>query len=203
MEEKSVRIPNQKRSIEKKEKIIMAAYEIFNIKGYFETNTAEIAVAAGVSTGSVYAYFKDKKDILLICLEMFGEELTQKICSAIAQTVESDTGNAAKNVLRIFVESHFAKRIFHDEVMSLLYRDEDVKIAFMQMERSMMSAIARELAKIGLDFTHEREQTYLLFTLVKGIEEQLAFEESSDIDKNILIEESARIMSAMFKYHKN
>lgn len=199
MEQKSVRIPNQKRSIEKKEKITQAAYEIFNTKGYYQTNTAEIAAAAGVSTGSVYAYFKDKKDILLICLQLFGEELTRKICAAISETISSDSRNIAKNVLRIFVESHYAKKLFHDEVMSLIYRDEDVKIAFMEIEKNMMSAIAAELSKAGKTFRHEREQTYLLFTLVQGIESQLAFEQYSDIDKDILIDECARIMGAMFK----
>ncbi len=199
MEEKSVRIPNQKRSIEKKEKIIQAAYGIFNTKGYYGTNTAEIAASAGVSTGSVYAYFKDKKDILLICLEMFGEELTRKICAAISKTIAIDTRDIAKNVLRIFVEFHYAKKLFHDEVMSLIYRDEDVKAGFMEIEKTMMAAIAAELAKAGYSFRHEREQTYLLFTLVQGIESHLAFEQASDIDKDILIEECARIMGAMFK----
>jgi len=194
-----VRIPNQKRSIEKKEKIIEAAYEIFNTKGYFETNTAEIAVEAKVSTGSFYAYFKDKKDILLICLKLFGEELTRKICTAIADTGAVHTHNAAKNVLNIIIESHYAKKTLHDEIMSLVYRDEDVRAAFMEMEQAMMSAIAAELAKAGLHFTHEREQTYLLFTMVQGIESQLAFELNADVDKNILIDECARLMGAMFQ----
>jgi Transcriptional regulator len=199
MEQKSVRIPNQKRSIEKKEKIIQAAYEIFNTKGYFDTNTAEIAAAAGVSTGSFYSYFKDKKDILLICMKAFGEELTEKICTTIADTGAVNTGNAARNVLKIIVESHYKKKTLHDEIMSLLYRDEDVRMAFREMEKAMMSAIAGELAKAGLYFKHEREQTYLLFTMVHGIESQLAFELNEDIDKTILIDECARMMGAMFK----
>ena len=37
---------------------------LFCEKGYYRTNTAEIAKAAGVSTGIVYSYFHDKKDIL-------------------------------------------------------------------------------------------------------------------------------------------
>ena len=59
-----VRIPKQKRSIEKKDAIIRASYTLFCEKGYYKTNTAEIAKMAGVSTGIVYSYFQDKKDIL-------------------------------------------------------------------------------------------------------------------------------------------
>ena len=36
-----VRIPKQKRSIEKKDAIIRASYTLFCEKGYYKTNTAE------------------------------------------------------------------------------------------------------------------------------------------------------------------
>ena len=35
-----IRIPKQKRSIEKKDAIIVASYELFCEKGYYKTNTA-------------------------------------------------------------------------------------------------------------------------------------------------------------------
>lgn len=38
-----IREPIQKRSIEKKEKIIQAGFELICEKGYYNTNTAEIA----------------------------------------------------------------------------------------------------------------------------------------------------------------
>ena len=54
---KEIREPRQERSIEKKNKIIRAGYELFSEVGYYNTNTAEIARRAGVSTGIVYGYF--------------------------------------------------------------------------------------------------------------------------------------------------
>ena len=59
-----IRKPVQKRSIETKKKIVDAAYALFSEVGYFNTNTAEIAKRAGVSTGIVYGYFKEKRDIM-------------------------------------------------------------------------------------------------------------------------------------------
>ncbi|MDE6302929.1 MAG: TetR/AcrR family transcriptional regulator [Clostridia bacterium] len=52
-----VREPKQERSIEKKNKIVQAGYELFSEVGYHSTNTAQIAKRAGVSTGIVYGYF--------------------------------------------------------------------------------------------------------------------------------------------------
>ena len=50
----NIREPQQKRSIDKKNRIIEAGYKLFAEKGYFDTNTAEIAKEAGVSTGIIY-----------------------------------------------------------------------------------------------------------------------------------------------------
>ena len=73
MADNIVREPIQKRSIEKKEKIIKYGFDLICEKGYYNTNTAEIAKAAGVSTGIVYSYFNDKHDILLEGLKRYAK----------------------------------------------------------------------------------------------------------------------------------
>jgi AcrR family transcriptional regulator len=70
-----IRQPIQKRSIEKKEKIIEAGFNLICEKGYYNTNTAEIAKNAGVSTGIVYQYFKDKHDILIEGMKLYSSSI--------------------------------------------------------------------------------------------------------------------------------
>lgn len=57
----------QKRSIvmDKRKEIISAAIEVFARKGYNKANIMEVAAKAGVATGTVYLYFKNKDDLLL------------------------------------------------------------------------------------------------------------------------------------------
>ena len=62
--QKEIRQPVQQRSIETKRKIVEAGFNLFAKNGFFKTNTAQIAKEAKVSTGIVYGYFQDKKDIL-------------------------------------------------------------------------------------------------------------------------------------------
>ena len=69
------REPQQKRSIDKKNRIIEAGYELFAKDGYFNTNTSEIAKKAGVSTGIVYGYFHDKRDILIEVLDIYVDNV--------------------------------------------------------------------------------------------------------------------------------
>ena len=61
MNEKETRIPKQKRSIEKKQRIKDAAMKLMSEKGYYKTSSNEIAKEAGVSIGTFYSYFADKK----------------------------------------------------------------------------------------------------------------------------------------------
>jgi len=49
----------------KQKAIIEAARDIFAKKGYEETTIAEIAEAAGVAVGTVYLYFRNKREIYI------------------------------------------------------------------------------------------------------------------------------------------
>lgn len=76
---KTIRKPQQERSIDKKNRIITAGYELFSENGYYNTNTVQIAKRAGVSTGIVYGYFRDKKDILREVTSLYMEKVTKPI----------------------------------------------------------------------------------------------------------------------------
>ncbi|MDE6420885.1 MAG: TetR/AcrR family transcriptional regulator [Lachnospiraceae bacterium] len=57
---KYTRKPQQRRSIEKKDKIQAAAFVLFCEKGLENTNISEIAQYAGVATGTIYSAFRLK-----------------------------------------------------------------------------------------------------------------------------------------------
>lgn len=195
---KEIRIPQQKRSIEKKEKIIEAAYRIFMEKGYYGTNTADIAKEAGLSTGSVYAYFSDKKDILLSCLYRYGDELTKDLCEKIQKlSASEDIYHLTKSLIQLFIQSYGCPKQLHDEIMSLQYRDYDVKKYFNHQAKTMMSALSEQLKNCGYVFNNEREQTLLLFHMLTGVEDKLLFDPNPDINPDTLIDACAHIIVAM------
>lgn len=65
----SIRIPKQKRSMNRKSRIMETALEIFAQKGMHRTSSNEIAEKAGVSIGTFYSYFENKKTLFLEILE--------------------------------------------------------------------------------------------------------------------------------------
>ena len=80
-----IRQPIKRTSIDKKQKIIKAGLKVFSEKGYYNTTTVEIAKIAGVSTGIIYNYFKDKKDIFLHSLKLCFETAFTPMLNTLKQ----------------------------------------------------------------------------------------------------------------------
>ena len=54
----------QKRSQERRQKIVAAATRLFGRRGIAQTSLTDIARVAGVPLSSLYDYFKDKQDLV-------------------------------------------------------------------------------------------------------------------------------------------
>src|SRR6188508_2991033 len=54
---------------DKRERLRAAAWELFTEKGYDATSTREIAERAGIATGTLFLYAKDKADLLFLVFE--------------------------------------------------------------------------------------------------------------------------------------
>lgn len=59
------RVPQQARSREKRDEILKAGVRLFVERGYDATTSDDIAAAAGVSVGTFYNYFRNKKQVLI------------------------------------------------------------------------------------------------------------------------------------------
>ncbi|PKM77988.1 MAG: TetR/AcrR family transcriptional regulator [Firmicutes bacterium HGW-Firmicutes-15] len=89
-------IPVIRQNMERRQKLLECAIDLFIEKGYHNTAIRDIIVKSGVGTGTFYNYFIDKEDVLKALLEGFAEQ----IISSIAEyyTVE-------KNLYERFVET--------------------------------------------------------------------------------------------------
>lgn len=83
--------------------ILDGALKVFAEHGFHRSQVSKIAKEAGVADGTIYLYFKSKKDIL-ICLfrELLGE-LVDKL-NAMAEQSES-----AKDAIRNICEIHYTE----------------------------------------------------------------------------------------------
>ncbi|GAA3005975.1 helix-turn-helix domain-containing protein [Streptosporangium longisporum] len=67
---------------ETRERLLRAAAEVFARRGYDGTRVADIAAAAGVSNGALYAHFDSKAELLVAALRAHGPQLLARLFAA-------------------------------------------------------------------------------------------------------------------------
>jgi AcrR family transcriptional regulator len=60
---------------ETRERLMRAAANAFAERGYDGTRVADIAAAAGVSNGALYAHFGSKAELLIAALRTYGRHV--------------------------------------------------------------------------------------------------------------------------------
>ncbi|MGE5676215.1 MAG: TetR/AcrR family transcriptional regulator [Mycobacterium leprae] len=65
------------------ERIVAAARRLFGESGFHGTTTAEIARTAGIAEGTIYRYFKDKKELFIASARPVIEEAVRREKAAV------------------------------------------------------------------------------------------------------------------------
>ena len=108
---RAVRTPQQARSRRTRDAVLQAAVECFENHGWDGTTTAMIAEEAGVAVGTLYGYFKDKRDIVLELLEGTIVELQEHLIRSLQFEARQDRD--PREVLRQLIDD-----IFHAHTLS-------------------------------------------------------------------------------------
>ncbi len=140
--EQKTRIPQQKRSIETKKRIFMAAKVEFAKNGFHGTNAKAIATAAGVSVGSFYSYYEDKKELFM---EIFSEHIEEKIVRTLSE-FQFDPNHPKMSVYRLIkamLDEHEPYPQFHREVLAMRYSDPEVEAVFNQLDQHSLAHVER------------------------------------------------------------
>lgn len=194
-----VRQPKQGRSIEKKNKIIEAGYRLFSSVGYYGTNTAEIAKEAGVSTGIVYGYFNDKRDILICVLEIYIKTVTKpvfKIMEGLTAPVCVKT--LVNDMLDVVIQIHKDHARLHNTLHSLAASDEGVFLQFSMLEKELTEKIVERLSELGFDETHLAEKVHLAMNEVQSFAHELVFDNHDYINYEIMRASVVKSITSLF-----
>jgi AcrR family transcriptional regulator len=65
-----------------RQRLLRAAADVFARRGYAGTRVAEIAEAAGLSNGALYAYFGSKSELLVSALRAHGRRMLHDLAAA-------------------------------------------------------------------------------------------------------------------------
>lgn len=190
------RIPKQKRSIEKRNLIIKKGFELICNNGYYNTTTNDIAKYAGVSTGIIYQYFNDKKEIFIEGIKNYSDSIMFPILDHLKETdikIEK-LDIILENMINIFIKKHTLSKNAHEEMIALSHLDDDISKIFKDKEIKTTNIIVDTLKNNNINADNLVERVHIIIGIVENYCHEVVYHQHQTIDYNIMKNEVIKII---------
>ena len=191
-----IRIPTQKRSIEKRNKIIEQGFKLICEKGYYNTNTNDIAKYAEVSTGIIYQYFNDKKDIFIEGIKIYSNNIMFPILDILNnnEVKINNLSNLLKEMLNIFIKKHTMTKKAHEEMIAPSHLDEDIAQIFHEREIETTKKIVEVLKNNNINPTNISEKVHIIIGIVENFCHEVVYHKHNSINYDEMKQEVIKIV---------
>lgn len=195
-----IREPKQRRAINKKDRIIEAGFELICENGYYNTNTAEIAKKADVSTGIVYQYFNDKHDILMEAIEKYGEDIFFPMLKLSYKEINITNFNETiRNMIENYVTNHKVSKIAHEEIMAMVHSDKDIADYYYKRELEMTDTLKTILIKNNFSEQNLYEKVHVMIGLIDNLCHEKIYHKHSSMNYDIMTDIVIENIEQLFK----
>ena len=196
----NIREPKQQRAIEKKEKIIEAGFNLICKNGYYNTNTAEIAKEAGVSTGILYQYFKDKYDILIEGLEKYGNSIFFPILKTTdIKFDKKDFEKLLRQMINHYINNHKVSNIAHEEIMAMVHLDKRVADYYYKRELEMTNTLKNILVNNNYKDDYLDEKVHIMMGLIDNLCHEIIYHKHSGMNYDTMTDLIVDSIKNLFK----
>jgi AcrR family transcriptional regulator len=157
------------------------AFECFAEHGFGKVNLDQIAARAGVTKGSLYWHYKNKKQLILAACNHYYAQWFQCVHAELATVV--DPGERIRSVVEYSVKSCVIdrkNRVFTTGIFVLMQEDPEVKAGWMQFYNSVrefyVGLLAAVIASGQLETGDPRASVDLMLEAIEGIKLRATFE---------------------------
>lgn len=184
----STRMPIQKRSIEKRDRIIKLGFELMCNNGYFNTNTNDIAKYADVSTGIVYQYFNDKKEIFIEGFKEYSNSIMFPILDIIKNNKISfdNVEELLDTMLNLFIKKHTLSKKAHEEMIALTHMDSDIADIYHDNEIQVTNMIVNVLKSNDICSDNLFEKVHIIIGIVENYCHEIVYHKHESIHYDIM-----------------
>ena len=187
MSENEIREPVQKRSIETKDKIIEAGFDLICHDGFYNTNTSKIAKKAGVSTGIVYQYFKDKRDIFLAGLDKYADDIFYPMIDMPDISLnKSNLPTIMKDMINKYINNHKLSQIAHEEITAMTHSDKDVAYYFHKKDMEMTKRFSNILVENNFKINNMDEKVHVVIGLIDNLCHEIVYHKHKELDYDLM-----------------
>ena len=179
----------------RKAEIIKAAIEEFSLKGYHRTKVSDITKMVGISTGTFYIYFENKRELFIEVVE----DVFRHIIGDAARNIKGEEDWGRKLVIRgrTFYKNYSRYMEILHQLRAEIASDEDwPQEKLNDMYRALTGPVIKE-AREAIDKGQMRPvDPELLSFALTGMIEVMSFRIS--LDNKYTIEDAIRFIGDMF-----
>jgi len=189
------RKPQQERAKAKYDAILQAAIRVLVEEGYADASTVKIAQAAGVSVGTVYAYFADKDEIFSTYVDTRIREILAAIASNVSMSGYATVEEGIRDVIGAAVTFTMSNK---KTLSAMVGRIPGV------YDGMMLRGIMPQLYPVAEHFyrahglirneTEARRLTYVLSSAVTGFFIRLITDPDQPLDEEEIADELVALM---------
>ncbi|MBJ7987242.1 TetR/AcrR family transcriptional regulator [Bacillus cereus] len=122
--EELVAATNTDKRNERQMRILEAAVDMFGEKGYASTSTSEIAKRAGVAEGTIFRYYKTKKDLLFaVVMPTLTKFAAPFFVQAFAKEIFKTDYESYEVLLRVIIQNRFEFAKKHFPMIKILIQE--------------------------------------------------------------------------------
>lgn len=178
------RIPTQKRSIEKRNRIIEKGFELMCEKGYYNISTPDIAEVSGVSTGIIYQYFNDKKDIFIEGTKNYAHTIMFPMLDILEkETIKIDNiEKLLRKMIDAYIKNHTISKKAHEELMAMTHLDYDIATIFKNTEFELTNKIVEVLSYNNIKIENPIEKIHISIGIIENLCHEIVYHKHDKIN---------------------
>lgn len=197
----NTRVPTQKRSIEKRNRIIEKGFELMCEKGYYNVSTPDIAEAAEVSTGIIYQYFNDKKDIFIEGVKNYSNTIMFPMLTVLeSKNIQIENiEQLLENMIDTYIKNHTISKKAHEELMAMSHLDNDIGEIFKQSEFELTNKIVKILENNNIKLENPIEKIHIIIGIIENLCHEIVYHKHSKINYEAMKNEVIKMIVPILK----
>ena len=197
----NTRVPTQKRSIEKRNRIIEKGFELMCEKGYYNVSTPDIAEAAEVSTGIIYQYFNDKKDIFIEGVKNYANTIMFPMLTIFeSENIQIENiEQLLENMIDAYIKNHTISKKAHEELMAMSHLDDDVALIFKESEFDLTNKIVKILENNNIKLENPIEKIHIVIGIIENLCHEIVYHKHSKINYDSMKDEVIKMIVPILK----
>ena len=197
----NTRVPTQKRSIEKRNRIIEKGFELMCEKGYYNVSTPDIAEVAEVSTGIIYQYFNDKKDIFIEGVKNYANTIMFPMLTVLeSENIQIENiEQLLENMIDAYIKNHTISKKAHEELMAMSHLDDDVALIFKESEFDLTNKIVKILENNNIKLENPIEKMHIVIGIIENLCHEIVYHKHSKINYDSMKDEVIKMIVPILK----